>query len=318
MNTGADPSQAGLPDGVREKIRAMLSNRAAPCPESELLDRYSRRELAGRALERIEEHLAVCPACVRAVSALTRPEGTGPEGAGEQTGWEAVESRLDREFYERLKAAPPPASRPANGGSRRLSRPKTAWLGVLDAWIRPRPLAAAFSLAALVLAGSYTAAYLSRGPNFDIARVKPEPLPRMRAVPEAGGFEEGMRRYERGDYTGAIALLSASRESGPLHYAAYYYLGLSHLGRAESGLPGLPFRFDSRDVGKGIEALEAALVLAGDNAHFKADCHWHIGKALLMRGDTEKAAGRFEAILEMADIDTSRKDAARDMLNRIR
>lgn len=320
MNAVADPSQAGLPDGIRKRIRALFSNKPGPCPEPELLDRYGRRELAGRALRRIEEHLAGCPACVAAVAAMTRPEETGPEGAAEQTAWKAVESRLDREFYERLKTAPAPAVRAASAasGEQRLSRPGAFWRDVRAALLQPRRFAVAASLSAVILTITYSAAFLSRGPYFELARIRPERLPRMRSGTEQGGFDEGMRQYSRGHFTSAIARLTTARGSASNSYAACYYLGLSHLARAESGLPGLPFRFDSRDVGKGIDALEAALVLAGDNAHFRADCHWHIGKALLMRGDTENAAGRFKAILELTDIDPSRTDAARDMLNRIR
>jgi hypothetical protein len=321
MNTNAaDPFPAELPDGIKKRIRVRLSRDAGPCPDTDLLDRYGRRELHGRALRRIEEHLIGCPACMEVTGALTRPDEAGPEGAGTQPGWEAIEGRLDRDFYERLKTASAPAGRSAaaDSGERRLSRLKSAWQDVLAALLRPRRLAVAASLAAVTLTVAYSAAFLSRSRYFELSRIRPEKIQQMRSGSELEGFEEGIRLYGRGRYTAAIPHLTAACGSAVKNYTACYYLGLSHLSRAESGLPGLAFRFDGTDVEKGIDALGDALELAGDNPHYRGDCRWHLGKALLMQGKTGEAVAQFEGILQLEGIDPSRTEAALDMLARIR
>jgi hypothetical protein len=320
MTDQTDRSPREIPDGVKKGIRARLSRNAGPCPDQALLDRYAAGALSGRRLKRIESHIAGCPACVAAVCALTRAEAAGEVPAAPPAGWEAVEKRMDRDFNDRLKNAfvPGPRSRIPGPEKRRTAGSESAWRGVRDAILRPRPLAAAASLAALVLAGLYSAAFLSRGPYFNAARVRPERLPRMRALESDGGLGEAMRRYGLGDYTGAIVLFSAVRGSEPDRFAACYYLGLSHLARAESGLPGLAFRYDGRDAGEGIEALETALGLAGDNERLRADCYWHLGKARLMQGKPGEAAVCFGRILELEGADPSRIEAARNMLSRIR
>jgi tetratricopeptide (TPR) repeat protein len=320
MKNEVDRSPAEIPEAVKKGIRARLSRNAGPCPDSSLLERYAAGALSGSGLKRIQNHLAGCPACVAAVRAIIRTEAAGEGISAPAPVWEAVEKRMDREFGDQLKnaAVPGPQSGRPAAAENRTARPNSMWRDAWDAVLRPRPLAAAAVVATLVLAGSYSAAYLSRGPYFDLARVRPERLPRLRAVESEGGFDKAMRRYSLGDYSGAIALFDAILGSEPDRFAARYYLGLSHLARAESGLPGLAFRFDGRDVAEGIGSLETALALAGDNARFRAECYWYLGKAGLMQGRKEEAAACFGRILELEGADPSQIEAARGMQSRIR
>ena len=100
----------------------------------------------------------------------------------------------------------------------------------------------------------------------------------------------------------------------PDHYATRYLLGISRLAGAERGLPGLPYRFDRTEVRQGMEDLEKALVLAGDNAYYRADCLWYLGKASLMAGDRKRAMVVFSGLRRMNLQDSERPGQAARML----
>jgi hypothetical protein len=313
----ADNPGRGIPGRMKSRFRTLLLIRAESCPNAELLDGYVHGELTGREHRRIEGHVVWCPACVSAVEALREADAAEIETP---SCWQSAEKRLDGDFYARLGKASVPGARSAvaESGKPEPAGGKTAWRDVVASLLGPRRLAAAASLACAVVVVLYSAAYLGRGHYFELARIQPERLPQMRAVSEDDGFNEGMRRYNRGDYKKAADLLAGTHEAEPDNYAACYYLGLSYLARAESGLPGLPFRFDQSDVEKGVEMMTAALALAGGNAYYRADCLWYLGKARLMQGMPGEARTQFLRCRELEGMDSSRPEEARNMLRRMR
>jgi tetratricopeptide (TPR) repeat protein len=305
---------------LQQGIKAEPWDGEEPCPAPDLLAGYFNGELSRRMRRRIEDHVILCHACMKALDALQK---TGPdEIEGEETprNWSAIEKAMDKRFYGLMQKVPADSGRRISGEGRKTS-PK--WMEeirriVSDVMLHPRRLVIAGSLAVVALVNIYAFAYIGRDRYFQYARVKPEELPRMRTETAESAFNEGLRLYERKRYGKAIVRLSAAVNANPDQYAPQYYLGLSYLGAAESGLPGLPYKFRESDVNKGIGRLEKALVLSEGNFYYKADCSWYLGKACLMIHDVEKARAHFIRIVELNGPDSFRRDQALKMLSELR
>jgi tetratricopeptide (TPR) repeat protein len=111
-----------------------------------------------------------------------------------------------------------------------------------------------------------------------------------------GQFREGMQRYSRGDYAGAITLLEESVRLNADLQPAVFYLGISHLmvGKAE----------------KAISPL-SKLTLAGDNP-YREESHWFLAKAFLKRGSIAAAQKELEAVVSLNG--SHLEDARRDLV----
>jgi len=317
QNPLRDPELRGM---LQRGMETPRRNPAEPCPSPDLLDGYLSRKLSGGARKRVEDHMMLCPACMKALDALRR---AGPMELKEDKSprnWPLIEKEMDQRFYDRL---PNKHAIPGKNGS--TGRKKT--LRVLLEEIKgkipeiaflPKRLTVAGALAIMAVACIYAFGYLSRDRYFQLARVEPELLPRMRAEAAESDFNKGLKLYGQAKYDEAIVHFASAVRTNPDQYGPRYYLGLSYLGEAESGLPGLPYKFRKSDVNRGIEALDKALVLGGDNVYYRADCHWYLGKAHLMIQEAEKARAHWVQMIELGQSDRERVDEAGKLLSKMR
>jgi tetratricopeptide (TPR) repeat protein len=305
---------------LQRGLKAPLRDAAEPCPSPDLLAGYFNRELSGGMRRRVEDHMILCHACMKALDALRRAGPVEIESSESPRNWPLLEKAMDRRFYDRLKKIPAISKKRVSEewGKSLLESLKETRRKIQVILFRPKSLIVAGSFAAVALVCVYTGAYFSRDRYFLLSRVKQEELPRMRAETTESIFNEGLRLYEQADYGKAIVRLSAAVDANPDHYAPRYYLGLSFLGGAEVKLPGLPYKFRKSDVKLGIGVLERALVLGGDNVFYQADCHWYLGKAYLMIQEVEKARAHWAQLVELGPSESERVNEARKLLSEIR
>jgi tetratricopeptide (TPR) repeat protein len=109
-----------------------------------------------------------------------------------------------------------------------------------------------------------------------------------------GQFQEGMQRYSRGDYAGAITFLEESVRLNPDLQPAVFYLGICHLmvGNAEKAITPL-----------------SKLSLSGDNP-YREESHWFLAKAFLRKGSIAAAQKELEAVVSLngSHLDEARRD----------
>jgi tetratricopeptide (TPR) repeat protein len=315
-----DPDDRFIRDVFGARLKALKKTGGDHCPVAETLLDFHEGNLDAARYRETEDHLTVCPFCLDALDALRRAEEPVPEQATIPVRWLSVEKALDRSFQASLgRSSAFKAERPSEPDRRAAGRPagKTG-AGFWAAVFKPRHLVYSGALAAAGVLILYSAAFLSRGPYFSLARMEPERLGRMRSESIPSALTEGLNRYDEGRYHQAVILLERAVRTEPADYQARYYLGLSRIAAAEKKLPGLPYRFDAAEVGKGITDLEQALLLARDNDYYEADCRWILGKAFLMRGDVVGARNEFRRILQLKQPDGARKEAAQKMLSALR
>ncbi len=204
------------------------------------------------------------------------------------------------------------------GPEAKASRPSLAWAGaagmaavVLLAvaaawWTRPRtspgpaPATHAAAPPAVGTVPPHTVEVpAAAGPSLDqLARVEAPPYESvtLRGVTDeaASRFERGMRRYRRGDYRGAVALLESAAALDPGAPHVLFFLGISHLMLGEPE--------------PAIERLQGALAL-GDSPYTE-HAHWYLAKAYLRVHDVRAAGQQLHAVIAL---DGSRASDARQL-----
>jgi tetratricopeptide (TPR) repeat protein len=309
-----------FPGGISPAYLGSLKNDdPQKCPPPELLTRFHGGELTGRARRKIEDHVVYCPVCLTVLEALRNAEEPGAEKALSPRKWRMIEKSLDQKFRDRMRemTAVPLA--------RRTSREKAAPAGAavktrmarLKDFLSTGKLVYAGAFGVVLIAGLYAYAYLDRDRFFTLARVEPEKTLRLRSGPDNSALGKGLDLYGRGKYGRAIVQFETCLKANPDQYTPLYYLALSRLGKAEVRMMGLGYRFDGLEAGKAIAELQKALLQAGDNNYFRADCHWHLGKAFLMQGEVKKAGEHFSGVLRLRWDNIPHRDEAEKMLSRL-
>jgi tetratricopeptide (TPR) repeat protein len=286
------------------------------CPAPELLAGYHARELSGKMKRRIENHIALCPLCVRALEAMQAAEDTGTAPEGLAGNWQAMENALNRKFHERMKIVSAGWTDPA--GRKTVRRPeRNIQQALAEMLFQPKKLVYAGALASMAAAVLYSYAFFSRADSFSLSRIQPERMTLLRAGSPDTGLGEGLRQYGMGEYGSAVHSLENFVRENEGHYEANYYLGISRLADAEVSLLGLPYRFDRSRVEKAVSDLEKALSLAGNNSYYTADCCWYMGKARLMLNEPAAAREWFDRIIRLDAPYPERKENARRMVARL-
>jgi tetratricopeptide (TPR) repeat protein len=296
-------------------LNSLKNNDPGRCPDPELIAGFHHRELSGKKKHQIEDHIAFCPLCLKALEALLEVEEAGIVKAQMPKNWQAIEKQLDLRFHEHLRKTP------AIARGQFAKKKSVPWFDnitiptIVKALLQPKKLVYAGALTSVVIVGLYSYAYISRDKNFSLARIKPEKLTQLRAGMQESGFTEGLRQYSREKYGKAIQNLEEFLKENPDHYAGHYYLGISRLADAEVSLLGLPYRFDRSEVDKGINDLGKAASLSGDNLYYLADCSWYLGKACLMLDEPVKAREWFNRIIQLDLQYPERMEDTRKMLS---
>jgi hypothetical protein len=317
---------------IRERhgsdLRRMMNRDASRCPAPDILIDWREGRLPKRKRSAVEDHVCVCALCLDALEALRNQADTARDADRVPDRWPAVEMSLNARFSAALADSTAPhgpggrlPDRPAVRNDRadrkfpstRGGEPQSPrrilsgrpWVGVP---------ALAGGIAALALVAVYSFALLNRDPSFKLARVRPEKPLVLRSGTVESPFQGGLRKFARGEYRHAAKDFETDLEMRPGRYSTLYYLGLCRLAVAERGLPGLPLRFDAAEARSGSEALEKALAAADDNAYYRADCLWYLGKAALMTGDMNSAEKRLGELKEMKLPDSSRPVDAERLL----
>jgi len=132
-----------------------------------------------------------------------------------------------------------------------------------------------------------------------LARMEPpryEPL-RLRGVPDeaTARFQQGMERYRKGDYPGAVDDLRSAAGLEPDGAHILFFLGISHLMLGQDGAA--------------VDRLQATIAL-GDSSYLE-DAHWYLAKAFLRRKDAGAARTHLKALIELRG---SRSDEARQLI----
>lgn len=309
-----------FPGGISPAfLDSLKNNDPQKCPPPELLTRFHDGGLSGRGRRAIEDHIALCPLCLEALEALKKAEEPGAEKAFSPRKWRLIEKSLDQKFRDRMRemtavradhrTAPAEASPVRSTFESRMAR--------LKDFFPAGRLVYAGAFAVVLIAGLYAYAYLDRDRFFTLARVEPEKTLQLRSGPAHSAFEKGLELYGLGKYGRAIVQFETCLKANPDQYAPLYYLALSRLGKAEVRMMGLGYRFDGLEAGKAIGDFQKAILLAGDNDSYRADCQWHLGKAYLMRGETERAKEHFSGILQLRRYNLPHRDDAEKMLSRL-
>jgi tetratricopeptide (TPR) repeat protein len=303
--------------GTGSILKPLKNNDPSRCPAPELLAGFHDKGLHGKMKRQIEDHIAFCPLCLKALEAMQAAEETGLEKADSPENWPSIEKALDKKFHERMRSTTAVLRRGEGFADKKTVRrfEGTVWPTILEILLRPKRLVYSGAFTSVVIAGLYSYAYLNRDNTFSISRIQPEKLVQMRAETSESGFAEGLRQYSRGKYGNAITRLENYIKENPDHYAAHYYLGISRLADAEVSILGLPYRFDMSEVEKGICDLSKARLLGGSNPYYTADCCWYLGKAHLMKNEPEKAEEWFNAILRLDSPYPERKEEALKMIS---
>jgi tetratricopeptide (TPR) repeat protein len=299
---------------IREKYGSILKKMGntdlTRCPAPDRVIDFLEGNLSGRNRDETEYHVVSCPFCLDAWEALRRQAGAAGNTEAIPENWETNNRSLNERFNASLRTFPAPARPQRSAGGMRPIR--TFVESVLP--FRSRIPAFAAGLSMLVLAGAYSLAYSNREPLFTLARVKPERSAVLRSASSRSQFRDGLLHYEKGEFRRAVSAFESDLKKHPDLYATRYLLGVSRLAGAERGLPGLHYRFNGIEVRQGMEDLEKALRLAGDNAYYRADCLWYLGKASLMAGDRKRALAVFSGLRRMNLQDSERPGQAARML----
>jgi tetratricopeptide (TPR) repeat protein len=307
-----------FPDPVSPgRLDSLKNDDPEKCPPPGLLTRFHGGELTGKARRKIEDHFVLCPLCLKALEALRNAEDPGAEKAIPPGKWRLIEKSLNQKFNDRMRefSAAPPARRTAPDEAEPAGSTFKTLTARLKDFFPARRMAIAGSFAVLLIAGLYAFAYFGRDRYFSLARVEPEKTLSLRSGPADSVFEEGLELYTRGKYGKAVVRFESCVKADPDQYSPRYYLALSRLAGAEVRIMGLGCRYDGLEVEKAIGDLRKALPLAGDNDLYRADCLWHLGKACLMRGETERAKEHFSGILRLRRYNLPRRAEAEKMLS---
>ena len=96
-------------------------------------------------------------------------------------------------------------------------------------------------------------------------------------------FHQGMERYRKADYAGAVAELRGAAELDPEASHISFFLGICHLMVSEDDA--------------GIERLQATIAL-GDSPYLE-EAHLHLAKAFLRRKDFGAAETQLKTLIQL-------------------
>jgi tetratricopeptide (TPR) repeat protein len=307
---------SGIRKNFGSHLDALRNNDPDQCPSTELLVSYQKKELTGKTRITIEDHIILCPFCLEALEALSATEKAEIENEILPDNWRVIEKEIDEKFYSYL-----PNITPVQKRTTFLTEMKNIlaelWQSISEVILPPKRLVYAGAVAVLAILSIYSYAYFSRDKYFSLARIEPEQRVHMRGEAINSALTEGLEQYSQEKYDESIAQLENYLETNPDNYTANYYLGLSHLAKAELKLLGLAYKFDNSETEKGITSLSRATQLSGDNLYYQADCYWYLGKAYLMMGAREKAKQQFLNITLLNQPHLVIKDKAEEMIKNL-
>ena len=300
-------------------LQAIKSQIQKECPEADVLIRYFKSELGEQKQAEVAQHLEMCPVCMQALQGLAEVEKAGEEIELPRK-WDEIARKMDARVYAYLESLKTPVltrEPDKRKGIRILDKLRNFW-GSADIFVLARRLAYLGLALSLGLGVLYAYALLSRPDDFSLAQIAAE----SRMVVRGEGIKSemlqlGMQAFAQGKYENAVEHLGRYLTNHPNHFQANYTMGLAYLLDARVELLGVGYRFDSQKVRRGIEYLEKALSLAGDNAFYREDCLWYLGKASLMLGDRQQAQHYFEQIINLPQPNLLRKEAARKIVRKI-
>jgi tetratricopeptide (TPR) repeat protein len=288
------------------------------CPAVEKLTSFLNQELPDKENKQIEEHLNFCPLCLAAYERLAHADRDDQNMITATEEWEALEARIDHDVYGYLKTA--------IRRKKRVSFVRTNWIEILifklknlvNFLMKPNRVIYAGAVVVVVIFSLYGFAYLSRPGYFELARIENERTSVLRSISTpANDFSSGLKFFQDKKYEQTILALEIYLKENPDHYEANYYIGLAYLLEARKGIPGLSYKFDQANVDKGLKYLDRALQVSQENQFYQEDCYWYLGKALLMKGELEKAKVQFEKIIDLNQLSLMRKEQGREMILQI-
>jgi len=301
-------------DRYTRQLRTLRSGHT--CPSAEKLWAYVSNETTDVEKRTLNEHLDLCPACLDLVQKLQTHLEQEIDATQPVKNWARLEKKMDEHVYAFLETLNPQKSSPHP-----VSDDLDLWSRITRTIVRlfaPPKLAYAGLAVALLLTSLYGYAFMSRSETFALAHLDHEQPTSLRGAPARDDlFYRGLEQLENGKLESAIRDFTIYRKEHGEHYGVHFYLGLTHLAKAERGLPGLAYDFDAAEVNTGIRSLRAALELAGDNAFYIEDCLWYLGKASLMLEDIGSARRYFDRLLALQYPGLMRQEQTRDVLARL-
>ncbi|MFQ5753805.1 MAG: tetratricopeptide repeat protein, partial [bacterium] len=177
-----------------------------------------------------------------------------------------------------------------------------------------------FRLAAsivLIIAGSLGGLYLTRPGTYSLAKINPEvELKKLDTFRGSDPLSRGVFSLKNKDFNQANEIFMNYVHENPDNFEGHYYLGLTILFKAESGVYGF-FRFRKSYAEKAVAHLQKALTRIDDNPRQAANCFWFIGKAYLMKGEIKPAESQFRKIVAISEPNIRRKQEAQALLQEI-
>jgi tetratricopeptide (TPR) repeat protein len=261
---------------------------------------YELGQLKNAERERFEEHLLVCDFCFRELS--------------ESAPWTAALLEKRAEIRENLRRqgltfesqkALYMRSLPASTGAE--SKSENRWFRLLRRLkAGPKPVillpAGAVALLALFLL-IFRPSPEPSSPYLSLLQF--EPIPYESSVVRGGSdneaelrFQEGMIRYQKGDYAGAVKVLKTAAASDPENGIYRLFLGVSY--------------FLDRQADPAIQALSAADSLT--QFSFQEKTRWYLAQAYLLKSDANRAIPLLRWLVEQNGEYTAR---AAELLRRI-
>jgi len=303
----------------KTQLKSIRNNEIDNCPQTEILYRYFNKELSGKEKIIFEDHLNFCPLCFSALESLKAIGDAKMQETPIIENWSAIEKRLDEKFYSSLDSISVSEVETAKVfyWKRYFEILRDKWSSFLDIFLAPRIIAYAGSVTILLVIGLYSIAYFNRSDFYYLSEIKPE----QQVVLRSGAntfLENGLELFADGKYKHAITEFDFFEQKNQTNYTVNYYLGLCYLNMSKTGLPGLPYKYDTSKVKIGIKYLEVALSIAGENQFYQEDCYWFLGKAYLMIEEVDKAKIQFNKILNLDKINLMRKKDAQKMLIKLK
>ncbi len=305
-------------DALKEKYRAAFNHLKVEiekqCSDSEILIRLIEGELTSKDKNILKEHLDICPTCDEIVLNLQNYEKQDYEVVL-PANWNAIEHEMDERIYQHLdsiKGRKAVTEVISEGIYAKILISVEQWFNRI---FRPLNFAYAGLIISLCLGGTYTFALLKRPAYFSITLVQPQKAGTVRG--ERIGSESlqvGLESFEQGNYEMAIKSFNEYLKSHPSDYFANFHLGLVYLLDGKESLLGLPYRYNSAHIQKGISYLNSAFVNTRNNAYYQEDCLWFLGKAYIMLGEMPKAKQQFEKLISMNQSNLMRKATAKEMI----
>ncbi|MBC8182758.1 hypothetical protein H8E88_16780 [candidate division KSB1 bacterium] len=303
-------------DKLKKQLKSIRNNEIDNCPQAEVLYRYFNKELPGKEKKIFEDHLDLCPLCFSTLDSLKTAGKKKMEKTSLNKNWSDIEKELDEKFYSSLDSISisEVETTKAPYWKKYFEILRGKLFNFSDIFLTPRIIAYAGSVAVLLIISLYSIAYFNRSDFYYLSEIKPEQQAVLRSG-ESKFLTNGLELFADGKYKQAIADFDSFVQKNQANYPANYYLGLCYLNISKTGLPGMPYKYDTSMVKNGIKYLEVALTNAGENQFYQEDCYWYLGKAYLMIGEVDKAKMQFNKILNLDKINLMRKEDAREMVS---